>query len=212
MISNELLGEVEGQIEGELEGYLEAVRKAKYPNAVIPPDVKDVALAVGRQSSRATAKLVKERTVGVETKWQTFIVSRDLTLGINSNVIYSLDITPDASYDLVTGMCVVVVTPDPAPTPGTVFTPFIGLQNDQTIVKDVSPRQLYIIDAAGTTPVSDRFTRIELDLKLTTGRNLKILSQFVTAPTFPLAVPPTPGQFYNFAVTLELSRAKRKVR
>ena len=52
MISNELLGEVEGQIEGELEGYLEAVRKAKYPNAVIPPDVKDVALAVGRQSSR----------------------------------------------------------------------------------------------------------------------------------------------------------------
>lgn len=222
------LAKIEGDaisaVDGELEGILEAVRRQMFPQSVIPKDVKEIALAVGRQSSRsgaqaaarATALLMKTRTVGVETRTQTFSVLFDITTAnLPSNVITTLDVTTlDTSYDLVTGMCVVVKTPDPAPAQipaGAVFAPEIGLQLDRVgVIRELAPRELYMIDRNGTTPVDSRFTALKIPIS--TGMNLKIMSRFFTPPGINTAVNFLAGQYYVYTVTFELSRTQYAVR
>lgn len=220
-MNDTLLGEIEGDVEGYLEGIIEAVMNKRMPAQRLTPEFKDVAIAVGRQSSRLSARLAREYITGVETRTQSFRVFFPLDSGtvppsqpLNANVTYSTAIFPDTSYDLVTGMFVVMDTPDPGATPGTIFNPYIGISNNQTIIKDLAPRTLYMVDAQGTTPVNDRFTRLELDLSNTTGRNLILQTSFVTAPGFAIAVPTVAvlGAGWGYTVTLELARAKRRVR
>jgi len=215
----DLSGVIDG-VDGELEAILEGVRQDLYPNVNFSPDMKKIALATARRSSRAaaraTAQVVKEVTVGVETRTQSFpVVFNIATAQIPANVELSFDVNPDTSYDLVTGMLLVMDTPDPAPaqiTPGTFFNPYVGLKNDTYVIKDPAPRAAYMIDVNGTTPVSDRFSRLDLDLQISTGRNLKILAKFVN-PGVAFATIIAPGNpFFGFTVVLELSRAKRKVR
>lgn len=215
----DLSGVIDG-VDGDLEAILEGVRQDLYPNVNFSPDMKKIALATARRSSRAaaraTAQVVKEVTVGVETRTQSFPVAFNIaTTQIPANVELSFDVNPDTSYDLVTGMLLVMDTPDPAPAqipPGTFFNPYVGLKNDTYVIKDPAPRAAYMIDVNGTTPVSDRFTRLDLDLQVSTGRNLKILAKFVN-PGVAFATIIAPGNpFFGFTVVLELSRAKRKVR
>lgn len=216
----DLSGVIEG-VDGELEGMLEAVRQRFYPNVNFSPDIKKIALATARESSRAaaraTAKVVKEVTVGVETRTQSFPVVFDLSQQIPANVELSFDVNPDTSYDLVTGMLLVMDTIDPAGaqlfSPTTLFKPYVGLKNDTYVIKDPMPRAALMIDVNGTTPVNERFTRLDLDLAVTTGRNLKILAKFpAPGQAFVTSGVNAPLPFFGFTVVLELSRAKRKVR
>lgn len=230
LTGNELLGvvnDVGASIDGDLDGIIEGVRRQMYPGGAFPQNVKEVALAVGRQSSRAgaqaaaraTAILMKERTVGVETRTQTVGVIFNISSGpggaqLPNNVIISQDVTPlDTTYDLITGMFVVVKTPDPVfpqVPAGAIFSPEIGLQCNQGIIKDLAPRELYMVDRNGTTPVDSRFTRLELETKVV-GNNLKLMSRFFTPPGFTFAVDNTlPNQYYAYSITFELSRTKRK--
>lgn len=227
LTGNELLDvvtDVGASIDGDLDGIIEGVRRQMYPGGAFPQNVKEVALAVGRQSSRAgaqaaaraTAILMKERTVGVETRTQTFNVLFDITTAnLKANTISYTDVVLDTTYDLVTGMFVVIKTADPATAQipvGTTFSPEIGLQSDQGLIKDLAPRELYMVDKNGTTPVDSRFTRLELDLKVVTGQNFRIASRFFTPPGFPDAVIAVANQYYVYSVTFELARAKRKIR
>ncbi|MBK9983851.1 MAG: hypothetical protein IPP15_16030 [Saprospiraceae bacterium] len=233
-LTGDLLGKIESDaisaVDGDLEGILEAVRRNMFPNsgAPLPKDVKEIALAVGRQSSRsgaqaaarAAALLMKSRTVGVETRTQTVNVIFDISTGpggapLPNNVIISQDVTPlDTTYDLITGMFVVIKTPDPVfpqVPAGAIFSPEIGLQCNQGIIKELAPRELYMVDRNGTTPVDSRFTRLELETKIV-GNNLKLMSRFFTPPGFTFAVNNTlANQYYSYSITFELSRTKRRL-